>query len=101
MQRTPPIAVADGASSLPSRRDCIRFAGAALAAAALPHAHAQPGGGGSVMQFGADPTGQKDSSDAFKSAFAQFNIVDVPAGNAGSGAEAGAGATQRPSTSTS
>jgi hypothetical protein len=66
-------------ASSPSRRDCIRLAGAALAATAVPAVLAQARTG-SVTQFGADPTGANDSTDAFNKAIAQFDVVDVPAG---------------------
>jgi hypothetical protein len=65
--------------SSPSRRDCIRLAGAALAAATMPAVRAQ-GRNGSVTQTGADPSGANDSTDAFNKAIAQFDVVDVPAG---------------------
>lgn len=80
MQRILPAGPA--ISTLPDqgRRGVLRAGGAMLAAATLPRAYGQ-GRSGSVMQFGADPSGKKDSSDAFKSAIAQFDVVDVPAGS--------------------
>lgn len=67
-----------------TRRYCLRmFAGGAtvaLCARAALAEEAAPAGAVSVREFGADPSGQRDSSEAFAQAIAKSDSVTIPEG---------------------